>query len=201
VLFADLRGFTSFAERRAPEEVVSLLNGYFTRMNEVVERHHGLIDKFLGDGLMALFGAPLATEDDAGNALQAAIEMVEALEALNVEVAARGLPQLDVGIGINTGTVVAGNMGSPNRLNYTVVGDGVNLAARIEGLTKRAEFSTHIIATDAAIRAAKRRVHTRALGLVQVRGRQEPAVLHAVLGAAPAAAEAPPATRLERHAG
>ena len=200
VLFADLRGFTSFAERRAPEEVVSLLNGYFTRMNEVVERHHGLIDKFLGDGLMALFGAPLATEDDAGNALQAAIEMVQALEALNVEVAARGLPPLDVGIGINTGTVVAGNMGSPNRLNYTVVGDGVNLAARIEGLTKRADFKTHIIATDAAIRAAKRRVRTRALGLVQVRGRQEPAVLHAVLGPAEAA-EGPPATRLERHAG
>ena len=199
VLFADLRGFTSFSERRAPEEVVSLLNTYFTRMNEVVERHHGLIDKFLGDGLMALFGAPLATGDDAGNALQAALDMVEELEALNVEVVARGLPRLDIGIGINTGVVVAGNMGSPNRLNYTVVGDGVNLAARIEGLTKRAEFQTHIIATDAAVRAAKRQVRTRNLGLVQVRGRQEPALLHAVLGAEAKPTEAP--ERLERHAG
>jgi adenylate cyclase len=201
VLFADLRDFTALAERRAPEEVVSLLNQYFTRMNEVVERHHGLIDKFLGDGLMALFGAPLTTADDAGNALQAAIEMVAALEALNAEVAERGLPRLDVGIGINTATVVAGNMGSPNRLNYTVVGDGVNLAARIEGLTKRAEFGARIIATDAAIRAAKRDVPARPLGLVKVRGRQEPAVLHAVLVPGTALAGTKPAARVERHAG
>ena len=181
VLFSDLRNFTSFSETRPPQEVVALLNAYFTRMSEVIERNDGMIDKFLGDGIMAIFGAPVAGEDDAGNALQAALDMVRALEQLNAEIVAQGFQRLDIGIGINTGIVVAGNMGSPNRLNYTVVGDDVNLAARIEGLTKRTEYSTKIIATDATIRAAKHHFKTRNLGLIPIRGRKEPVLLHALV--------------------
>ena len=185
VLFSDLRNFTSFSEQRSPQEVVSLLNTYFTRMSEVVEKNHGMVDKFLGDGMMAIFGAPIASEDDAGNALHAALEMCSALELLNEEFAAQGLPRLDIGIGINTGFMVAGNMGSPSRFNYTVIGDGVNLAARIEGLTKRKEYNARIIATDATVRSAKRSFKTRNLGLVDIRGRQEPAVLHALIESGP----------------
>ena len=186
VLFSDLRNFTSFSEHRPPQEIVSRLNRYFTRMSEVVERNHGMIDKFLGDGVMAIFGAPAAGEDDAGNAMQAALDMCVALEELNMEFAAQGLQRLDVGIGINTGFMVAGNMGSPSRLNYTVIGDGVNLAARIEGLTKRAEYRTRIIVTEATLRASQRSFETRSLGLVAIRGRLEQAVLHALVEPGPA---------------
>ena len=180
ILFSDLRNFTSFSEQRPPQEIVALLNDYLTRMSAVIERNHGIVDKFLGDGIMALFGAPAAGEDDAGNALQAALEMIAELNRLNLELRARALPELDSGIGINTAQVVAGNMGSPNRLNYTVIGDGVNLAARIEGLTKRGEFRTHIILTEATVRAAKRSFPTRSLGMIVVRGKRDPVALYAL---------------------
>jgi adenylate cyclase len=185
VLFSDLRNFTSLSELRTPQEIVKLLNAYLTRMSDVIDSNHGLVDKFLGDGMMALFGAPNAHADDAGNALQAALDMCTALDALNDEFAAQGLPRLNMGIGINTGIVVAGNMGSLSRHNYTVIGDGVNLAARLEGLTKRKEYHSRIIATDATIRAAKRSFRTRSLGTVVIRGRQEPALLHALVEAGP----------------
>ncbi len=201
VLFSDLRNFTSFSERRSPQDVVSLLNTYFTRMSEVVEKNHGMVDKFLGDGVMAIFGAPTASGDDAGNALQAALDMGAALEQLNEEFAAQGLPRLDIGIGINPGVMVAGNMGSPSRFNYTVIGDGVNLAARIEGLTKRKEYRTRIIATDASIHTAKRSFQTRNLGLVEIRGRHEPVILHALIEAEPGHAGAEPAKESEVHPG
>ncbi len=201
VLFSDLRNFTSFSERRSPQEVVSLVNTYFTRMSEVVEMNHGMIDKFLGDGVMAIFGAPTASEDDAGNALQAALEMTAALEQLNEVFAGQGLPRLDIGIGINTGVMVAGNMGSLSRYNYTVIGDGVNLAARIEGLTKRKEYRARIIATDATVRTAKRAFNTRSLGLVEIRGRQEPVMLHAIIEAESGSGGAEPPPENETHSG
>ncbi len=182
VMFSDLRNFTSLSEHRTPQEVVTLLNTYFTRMSSAIEANNGVVDKYLGDGMMALFGAPLKHEDDAGNALNAAIDMCEALGELNREFRARGLPELDIGIGINTALVVAGNMGSPERLNYTVIGDGVNLAARLEGMTKRAEYGTRIIATAATVMKSRRAFDIRSLGEVAVRGRSEPVVIHAVLG-------------------
>lgn len=201
VLFSDLRNFTSFSERRSPQEVVSLLNTYFTRMSEVVERNHGMVDKFLGDGVMAIFGAPTASEDDAGNALQAALDMRAALEQLNEVFAGQGLPRLDIGIGINTGVMVVGNMGSPSRYNYTVIGDGVNLAARIEGLTKRKEYNARIIATDATVRTARRSFNTRTLGLVEIRGRQEQVMLHAIIEVDSGAGGAEPVQEGETHSG
>lgn len=185
VLFSDLRNFTSLSEHRSAQEVVTLLNTYFTRISAAIEANNGVVDKYLGDGMMALFGAPVQHEDDAGNALNAAIDMCEALDGLNREFRDRGLPELDIGIGVNTALVVAGNMGSPDRLNYTVVGDGVNLAARLEGMTKLAEYNTRIIASVATVEASKRRFNTRPLGEVTVRGRSETVMIHAVLGAVP----------------
>lgn len=182
VLFSDLRGFTAFSERRPAQETVSLLNTYFTRMSAAIEAHHGVVDKYLGDGIMALFGAPLSQEDDAGNAVLAALAMQDALAGLNREFGARGLPELTMGIGINSGDAVAGNLGSPERLNYTVIGDSVNLAARLEGLTKRLGPDERILVSAETLLTARCRFRTRALGPTQVRGKAEPVEVYAVLG-------------------
>jgi len=182
VLFSDLRNFTASSEKRPAQETVSLLNAYFTRMGAVIEDHHGVVDKYIGDGIMALFGAPVSYGDDAGNAVCAALAMVQALEALNVELASRGMPRLDMGIGVNTAVVVAGNLGSPNRLNYTVIGDGVNLASRLEGLTKRPGSDARIIISEFTLQRAQRRFRVRALGPSSVRGKAEPIDAYAVLG-------------------
>ena len=136
VLFSDLRNFTRMSEAIGPEEMLAILNHYFTRMASVVEKHGGVVDKYVGDALMALFGAPVASADDADRALRAALEMTTALDELNQQWHRRGLPTVGAGIGINTGVVVAGNMGSEKRLNYTVIGDGVNLAYRLEELRR-----------------------------------------------------------------
>ncbi len=129
VLFSDVRNFTSMCEALAPQEVLGILNRYFTRMRAIVEAHGGVVDKYVGDAIMALFGAPLANTDDADRAMKTALEMCEALDELNSEWRVRGRPAISVGIGINTDVVIAGNMGSQTRLNYTVIGDGVNLGS------------------------------------------------------------------------
>lgn len=131
VLFADIRGFTSISERLAPEQVVEILNEYFTRVTDVVFDHGGTLDKYLGDGLMAVFGAPISKGNDAANAARAAMAIQALVLELNRDSLARRWPELRVGVGINTGVVVAGNIGSPRRLDYTVVGDTVNVAARL----------------------------------------------------------------------
>ena len=124
------------SEPLAPEEALGILNHYFSRMAAIVEKHGGVVDKYVGDGMMALFGAPVAHPDDPDRALRATLEMSDAVDDLNRQWQQRGLPRIDVGIGVNTAIVVAGNMGSEKRLNYTVIGDGVNLASRLETLTK-----------------------------------------------------------------
>ena len=131
VLFSDIRGFTSISERMSPDEIASLLNGYFTEMVEIVFAHGGTLDKFIGDAVMALWGAPLAHEDDADRALRAGMEMQRALVRLNREWRLEGRQELTVGIGINVGEVFAGNIGSNRRLEYTVIGDAVNTASRL----------------------------------------------------------------------
>ena len=125
VLFSDIRNFTSVCERHSPGEILGLLNIYFSQLSSVIDAHGGVIDKFIGDALMALFGAPLAHPDDASRAVGAALCMIDALADIKRELIARNLPALASGIGVNTGLVVAGNIGSPTRMNYTVVGDGV----------------------------------------------------------------------------
>jgi len=134
-LFCDLRGFTSFAEKLAPEEVVTILNDHFDTMSGLIARHAGYVVDFLGDGLFAVFGAPEAAADHAARAVTCGIEMQLARDARNREYFAKGWPPLDMGIGINTGLAVVGNMGSSRRIKYGVVGHPVNLAARIESFT------------------------------------------------------------------
>jgi adenylate cyclase len=182
VLFSDVRSFTTMCEALAPQEVLGILNRYFTRMSAIVEAHGGVVDKYVGDAIMALFGAPLANPDDADRAMETALEMCEALDELNTQQQVRGYPAIKVGIGINTDVVIAGNMGSQTRLNYTVIGDGVNLASRLEGLTKTPEYATRIIISRRTLAKAKGQYQTRPLGEVAVKGKQKPTEIYALLG-------------------
>jgi adenylate cyclase len=182
VLFSDVRSFTTMCEALPPQEVLGTLNRYFTRMSAIVEAHGGVVDKYVGDAIMALFGAPLASPNDADRAMETALEMCEALDELNSQQQVRGYPVIKIGIGINTDVVIAGNMGSQARLNYTVIGDGVNLASRLEGLTKTPEYATRIIISSTTLTKAKRRYQTRPLGEVAVKGKQKPTEIYALLG-------------------
>jgi adenylate cyclase len=182
VLFSDLRNFTGMSEALSPQEMLGILNHYFTRMGAIVENHGGVVDKYIGDALMALFGAPLGNPDDGDRAMKTALEMTEALDDLNRQWRKRGLPTIGVGIGINTDIVVAGNMGSETRLNYTVIGDGVNLASRLEELTKTPHYETRIIISGSTLATAKERYRTRRLGEVAVKGKQKSTEIFALLG-------------------
>ncbi|EMY70004.1 adenylate/guanylate cyclase domain-containing protein [Leptospira vanthielii] len=136
ILFSDIRSFTKFSEQRSAEEVVQFLNEYLSRMTDVIFKFNGTIDKFIGDAIMTVFGAPFKNEDDALRAVKTAVEMIRELAKLNRKMDLGSDNLLQVGIGIHTGEAIVGNIGSDRRLDYTVIGDNVNLASRIEGLTK-----------------------------------------------------------------
>jgi adenylate cyclase len=184
VLFADLRGFTTMSEHMPPRDVVALLNRYLNHMAGVIEAEGGVIDKFIGDEIMALFGAPVRQSDCALRAVRAALGMRQALAKLNEELVAEGLPPLAFGIGINSARVVAGNIGSASRLNYSVIGDGVNLAARLQAQTRKPEFKTDLIVSEATLTAAgaKADILSRNLGTVTVKGRAQATQIYAVEG-------------------
>jgi adenylate cyclase len=182
ILFADLRGFTTLSEGLPPRELITLLNRFLDRMSARIEAEGGIIDKFIGDEIMALFGAPVAQPDSADRAVRAALGMRAALAELNAELAAEGRPPLAFGVGINTARVVAGNIGSHRRLNYSVIGDGVNLAARLQPLTRRAEFATDILISGETRAALRATFSLRALGETTVKGRAAAVTLHAVDG-------------------
>ena len=161
VMFTDVRGFTAIAEALGPRETVSLLNGYFTEMVDVIFTHGGILDKYMGDGIMALFGAPFLGDDDADRALAAADDMIRRLAKLNRTRHAAGQASLDVGIGFSTGPTVIGNIGSVRRMEYTVIGDTVNLASRLEGATK--QYGARIILSEMTVRDLRRPATLREL--------------------------------------
>jgi adenylate cyclase len=152
VLFCDLRGFTPMSEKMAPERLRELLNLYFLRMSQVIHGFDGTLDKFIGDAVMAFWGAPQADDQHAAHAVQAAMAMIAAVGPLNAELAERGLPPLAPCIGLATGVVCVGDLGSALRRSYTAVGDGVNLAARIEGATRA--YDVPLLVADATRAAA-----------------------------------------------
>lgn len=176
VLFSDIRGFTTVSERGEPEAIVAILNEYFTQMVDIVFRHKGTLDKFVGDMVMALFGAPLDDPDHADHAVQAALEMIERLGALNARWKAAGGPELDIGIGINTGPMIAGNIGSEAIMSYTVIGDAVNLGSRLESLNK--QYGTRIIISEATRVRLKGAYVFTSLGDVVVKGKTQPVAIY-----------------------
>ncbi len=170
VLFSDIRGFTSIAEHAKPEVIVGILNRYFTAMSEVIFAHGGTLDKYIGDGLMALFGAPTATSDDARNALQTAVEMQKRLVALNAELQSENIRPIEIGIGLHTGEATVGYIGSEKRSEYTAIGDTVNLASRLESVAKGGQI---LISREAA-EASGNLFPLISLNAVKVKNRETP---------------------------
>jgi adenylate cyclase len=183
VLFSDIRGFTSVTERGNPEELVAQLNEYFTRMVAIVFRHEGTVDKFVGDMVMALFGAPVDDPAHADHAVAAAVDMVHELGELNREWAGRGMAQLDIGIGVNSGDMIAGNIGSSSIMSYTVIGDNVNPGSRLESLNK--EYKTRIIISDATRTRLQTSYEMRPLGDVIVKGKSKAVAIYEIKVPAP----------------
>jgi adenylate cyclase len=171
ILFADIRDFTPWVEATAPREVVRDLNEYFTEMAEAIRAQHGLVLQFIGDEIEAVFGAPVASREHAALAVRAALDMRQRLRAWNARREAAGRPALRHGIGIHTGTVLAGNIGGAERLSYALVGDPVNLASRIQGLTK--EFNVDILISEATRKSIDAAVAVEELPAVRVKGRAE----------------------------
>lgn len=170
VLFSDIRGFTTLCEGRAPSAILSMLNDYLATVSDLVDERNGVVDKYIGDAVMALFGAPLGAPDDPQRATETALAMVRALPALNAQFSLAGWPPLAIGVGIHTGIAVAGNIGSATRLNYTVLGDTVNLASRLEGLCKY--YGVPVIVSADTMRRCSG-IAFRELDLVRVKGKRE----------------------------
>jgi adenylate cyclase len=182
VLFSDIRGFTSLSEQMPPEQLIDLLNRYMSRMVDVVIDNGGLVNKFGGDSLLAVFGSPLnPSVDHAAQSIRAALKMQEALKAFNVEQAAKSQPELQIGIGIASGPVVAGNVGGEDRIEYTVIGDTVNLAARLQDLTK--QLARGILTSAVTVEQAARVMPFAAepMQSIDVRGKSEPVQVFAVI--------------------
>jgi adenylate cyclase len=182
VLFTDIRDFTTYTERHPPQEVVHILREYLTRMADQVITHQGTLDKFIGDAVMAIFGAPVALPDHAERACRAALAMIAELEQLQAKWAAEGREPFRMGIGINTGEMVVGNLGSEQLFDYTVVGDGVNLGARLESLNKEYKTDKPIIISEGTYEAVKDKLDVRRLGEVIVKGKTRPVVIYELQG-------------------
>jgi adenylate cyclase len=180
ILFTDIRSFTTISETMDPQQLVGLLNEYFTEMVGIVMQEDGVVDKYIGDAMMAVFGAPVPKPGDAANAVRAAVRMRGALENLNRRLEARGAPTLRTGIGVHTGDVVAGNIGSEKRMEYTVIGDAVNVAARLETSTK--DLGANILISDDTFELTKDVVDARRIGEITVKGRQQPVLMYEVTG-------------------
>ena len=179
VLFSDIRSFTSITEELGAHATVSLLNEYFTIMVDCIQRQGGMLDKFIGDAIMAVFGLPVRHDDDEDRAVRAAIAMVVELRRWNEQRVRDGKKPLDMGVGLNTDTVVSGNIGSPKRMDYTVIGDGVNLASRLEGACK--EYGARVLVSESTFARLKGTYRVREVDRVVVKGKTEPAAIYEIL--------------------
>lgn len=182
VLFSDVRGFTTFSEKYPPETVVGTLNEHLNMMVSVIFKHQGTLDKFVGDCVMAFWGAPVPQPNHAELACRAALEMIEGLEKLNQKWQSEGRPTLRIGVGINTGDMLFGNIGSEQRMDFTVIGDTVNLGSRLESATK--ELKASIVISEATYREVCERVEVRPLGEISVKGKAQKIVVYELLGMA-----------------
>ena len=205
VLFSDIRGFTTVSEKGQPEDIVHTLNEYFTRMVDIVFRHKGTLDKFIGDMVMALFGAPLDDPLHADHAVDTALDMLDELHKLNIRWTAEGRPTLDIGIGVNSGPMIAGNIGSDQIMSYTVIGDSVNLGSRLESANK--QYGTRIIISEFTKSHLTKDYPLRPLGDIVVKGKTQPVAIFEVIGrtnplelaVAPPASLSPVDTKQEAH--
>ena len=179
VLFSDIEGFTSRSERVPAEKVVAYLNWYFTAMVDAIQANHGMVDKFIGDGIMAVFGAPLDDEDASYHAVRAGQAMLNALGDLNERLTKESVEPIRIGIGIHSGEAVVGNIGSPQKMEYTAIGDVVNTASRVEGLTR--SLDAQLLVSGETARVLGGRVDTEYLGDHEVKGREEPVPIYRVV--------------------
>jgi len=183
VLFSDIRGFTTFAERLDPQDLVALLNEYLTAMTDIVYRHDGVLDKYMGDAIMAFWNSPVDQPDHARRGCLTALDMLQELQGLRERWEARGIPPLNMGVGLNSGAMSVGNMGSNTRFDYTVMGDAVNLGSRLEGASK--EYGTNIIISESTLEAVREGGFVvRFLDLVAVKGKTEPVAVYELIGQA-----------------
>ncbi len=180
ILFCDIRGYTALVEQHPPHLVIQQLNEYFSAMTQVIFQHHGRLDKYMGDGLMAYFEPSNGTlASSAINGVHAALAMEQALHQLNQQWKAQGLPTLDIGIGINSGVVFVGNIGSQMKMDFTIIGDNVNLASRLEPMTKI--FKTRIIISETTYRCVKETVVSKLLGKMPIRGKKHDVKVYNVI--------------------
>lgn len=180
ILFSDIAGFTTISERHTPEVISKLLNRYMTAMTRIITSHNGTVDKFIGDGIMAFWGAPLEDPEHALNACRAALAMRDRLPLLNCDLRELGLPAVSFRIGINLGEVIVGNMGSEELFDYTVIGDAVNLASRLEGANR--QFGTEILISSFLYKRVRERVEAKPLGTISVKGKAKAVEVFALQG-------------------
>ena len=180
VMFSDIRGFTTISEKLSPQQLVQLLNEYLTAMTDIVFKYDGLLDKYIGDAIMAVWGDPVEQPDHALRGCRTALDMMRALSALQEKWQREGWPHVDIGIGLNSGDMVVGNMGSDMRFDYTVMGDNVNLSSRLAGINK--EYGTHIVISEFTYERVKEILFCRELDSVRVKGKKLPVKIYELIG-------------------
>ncbi len=180
VLFCDIRGFTPMSEELSPKEIVSFLNDFYSLMTEIIRRHNGTVNQFVGDEVFAAFGAPISYPDNETNAVFCAIEMIEKLPILNQKYQGKIKKEIQVGIGINSGEVVAGNLGSDERIDYSITGDTVNTGKRIETIT--IEYPNSILISDSVYQKTQSHLSVKKWEPLNVKGKKDKIIVYEVLG-------------------